>query len=316
MMSTPAPKVSIDRPSADDHAETVRRITGFMGGFSLEATRLGPADVEALATAVPNRTPVYLTAVPGRPHSELIESASRLRAAGLEPVPHLAVRDLENIAALDDVLSRLAAGASVSRILVVAGDRDRPAGPFSSAIDMVESGLLQRCGIVEVGVAGYPQGHPRISADALDRALAAKIEAAEQTGLAVHIVTQFGFDAGAIVSWLIRLRDLGIEHPVRVGMAGPTNLSTLLRYAQRCGVRASAQGLTQQAGLIKHLLGTSAPDDIIRPLTEACTDGRHGQVAPHFYSFGGAAATGRWAAAVAAGNIVLDRTDGFGVEPL
>ncbi len=315
MMPVPAPKTSTDRPSADDHAETVRRITGFMRGFSLEATRLGAADLDALIAAVPERTPVYLTAVSGRPYAELVESASLLRSAGFEPVPHLAVRDLDGVDALDDVLARLEAGALVSRILVVAGDRDRPAGPFSSAIDVIESGLLQRRGVTEVGVAGYPQGHPRISADALDRALAAKIEAAEQTGLAVHIVTQFGFDAGAILSWLIRLRDLGIEHPVRVGMAGPTNLSTLLRYAQRCGVRASAQGLTRQAGLIKHLLGTSAPDDIIRPLAEACAGGRLGQVAPHFYSFGGPAATGRWATAVAAGHIVLDRTDGFGVEP-
>jgi methylenetetrahydrofolate reductase (NADPH) len=98
-------------------------------------------------------------------------------------------------------------------------------------------------------------------------------------------------------------------------MAGPGSLSTLLRYAQRCGVRASAQGLTRQSGLIKHLIGTSAPDGVIRPLAEACSEGRLGQVAPHFYSFGGAAATARWAAAVAMGRIVLDRAEGFGVEP-
>jgi methylenetetrahydrofolate reductase (NADPH) len=89
----------------------------------------------------------------------------------------------------------------------------------------------------------------------------------------------------------------------------------LLRYAQRCGVRASAQGLARQAGLFKHLFGVSAPDGIIRPLAEACAGGALGQVMAHFYSFGGAPATARWAAAVAAGRIVLDRAEGFGVEP-
>jgi methylenetetrahydrofolate reductase (NADPH) len=111
------------------------------------------------------------------------------------------------------------------------------------------------------------------------------------------------------------LRDLGIEHPIRLGMAGPTSLSVLLRYAQRCGVRASARGLARQGGLIKHLIGTSAPDGLIRPLAEACAAGKLGQVAPHFYSFGGAAATARWTAAVAAGRVVLGRADGFSVEP-
>src|SRR5439155_20931841 len=135
---------------------------------------------------------------------------------------------------------------------VIAGDYERPSGPFKDAIELIESGLLQRYGITEVGIAGYPEGHPRISQDVLDRALAAKVEAAEQTGLSVHIVTQFAFDADAISHWLRRLRDLGIEHPVRIGMAGPTSLSTLLRYAHRCGVRASAQGLTRQGGFIQH----------------------------------------------------------------
>jgi hypothetical protein len=52
-------------------------------------------------------------------------------------------------------------------------------------------------------------------------------------------------------------------------------------------------------------------------IAATAASGRLGQVAPHFYSFGGVAATGRWAAATAAaaGRIVLDRTDGFRVEP-
>jgi methylenetetrahydrofolate reductase (NADPH) len=172
---------------------------------------------------------------------------------------------------------------------------------------------LQRHNIVEIGIAGYPEGHPRIPTDVLDRALAAKIEAAGQTGLKLQIVTQFGFSAEQIASWIGRLRDLGFDHPVRIGMAGPTNLATLLRYARRCGVVASAQGLTRQAGLLKHLVGTSAPDGIIRALAEK--GGQLGRTAVHFFAFGGVGATARWASAAAAGRIALNRADGFGVEP-
>ena len=138
--------------------------------------------------------------------------------------------------------------------------------------------------------------------------------AAEQTGLDLHIVTQFCFDAEPILRWLARLRDLGIEHPVRIGLAGPTTLTTLLRYARRCGVSASAQGLTRQAGLLKHLVGTTAPDGIIRALAEA-PPGQIGEVAVHFFSFGGVASTARWAQATADGRITLDRADGFSAQP-
>ena len=96
------------------------------------------------------------------------------------------------------------------------------------------------------------------------------------------------------------MRDFGIEHPVRIGLAGPTNLATLLRYARRCGVSASAQGLARQAGLMRHLFAMSAPDALMRALAEARADGRLGDVAPHFFSFGGLAGTARWAEAVAA----------------
>jgi methylenetetrahydrofolate reductase (NADPH) len=308
-------RASALKPLTEGPAQTTAQIAAFMRGFSIEATRPQADELAALKSVLLANTAAYLTAVPKLAPAELIAAAARLRALRFEPVPHLAARAFASRDALGDLLSRLAEEAGVRRALVIAGDRDRAEGPFTSAIDAIESGLLQRHGVVEIGIAGYPEGHPRLSPETLDRALKAKIDAAEQTGLRVHIVTQFAFDPAAILRWLHRLRALGLEQPVRIGMAGPTGLSTLLRYARRCGVRASAQGLTQRAGLVKHLLGVNAPDRVIRPVAEACADGRLGPVAAHFFSFGGAPATARWAAATAAGRIVLDRAEGFGVEP-
>jgi methylenetetrahydrofolate reductase (NADPH) len=286
-----------------------------MRGYSIEGARLDAAGLHTLKSALPAGTQVYLTAVPGRPATDRIDAATGLRALGFEPVPHIAVRDAASRQALGDLLARLVAEARVRKLLIVGGDRTHPQGPFGGAIELIESGLLQRHGIAEIAVAGYPEGHSRLPRDLLERALMAKLEAADQTGLPATIVTQFGFDPAAILAWLQRLRALGVEHPVRIGMAGPTDLSTLLRYARRCGVRASAPGLARGAGLIKHLLGASAPDRIIRPLAEAQAEGQLGRIAAHFYSFGRAAATARWTSAVAAGRLLLDRADGFGVEP-
>ena len=98
-------------------------------------------------------------------------------------------------------------------------------------------------------------------------------------------------------------------------MAGPTSAAALLRYARRCGVAASAQGLARHAGLARHVFSRAAPDQLIRALAAGCAEGSLGQVAAHFYSFGGLGATARWSAAVAAGHVELDHTDGFGVVP-
>jgi len=301
------------RSAADAATETAAAIAEFMRGGSLEATRPDADDVAALKAALPAGTHVYLSAVPTRPQEEVVEQAARLTAAGLEPVPHLAVRNFANADAFARFLARLTGEAGVRRLLVIAGDRAEPAGPFHGALEAIDSGLIARHGIAAIGIAGYPDGHPRIADHELDRLLAAKLEAAAQTGLKVDIVTQFCLEAAPILAWLKRLRAHGIDHPVRIGLAGPTSLTTLMRYARRCGVRASTQGLARNAGLIKHLLGAAAPDGIVRALIEANRDGELGDIAPHLFSFGGIAATARWMAAAAAGRIRLDR-DGFVVQ--
>jgi methylenetetrahydrofolate reductase (NADPH) len=295
--------------------DPIRAIADFVQGFSIEATRPSTAEIDVLATIVPKGTRVYVSAVPARPMQEVLDSAIRLRTAGFSPVPHIAARMFATTAALDDFLVQLTSKANVERLLVIAGDRDRPAGDLRSSLEVIDGGLLQRRGIREIGIAGYPEGHPRISQNDLDRALMDKIAAAEATGIKIHIVTQFCFDPTTILQWIRRLRDFGLEHPVRVGLAGPTNLPALLRYARRCGVRASIEGLARQSGLARQLFAMTAPDTLVQALAAARSDRRLGMVKPHFFAFGGIAGTARWASAVAEGHIMLGAGPGFRVEP-
>jgi methylenetetrahydrofolate reductase (NADPH) len=280
-----------------------------MAGFSIEATRPSPADIAAL-TVLERGTRVYLSAVPNRPADEAVAAAIQVRAGGLEPVPHVAVRNFASEGALDDFLARLNGEAGVDSVLVIAGDRSE-CGPFRHALDAVDSAVLRRRGIRTIGIAGYPEGHPRIGEEELNRALTEKIAAAEATGLTVEVVTQFCFDARAILGFIARLRAFGFDHRLRIGLVGPTNLTSLMRYASRCGVRASAQGLARRAGLMRQMFIMATPDDLVRALAGAAPKG----VVPHFFSFGGIPATGRWARAVADGHVTLDAGDGFRVEP-
>src|SRR5262249_23528481 len=302
-------------PSSNGRSDIAPVIAQFVRGFSIEATRPTGEEIAAVAGIAEPGMRGYVSAGSTRPPGDVLDSAIRLRAAGFPAVPHVAVRTVATAGALDDFLARLVGEAAVERILIVAGDRDPPAGPFRSAIELIDGGALQRHGIKEIGIAGYPEGHPRLSQQDLDRALMDKIAAAEATGIKVHIVTQFCFDADAILRWISGLRDFGVDHPVRIGLAGPTGLAALLRYARRCGVRASAPGLARKSGLLRQLFTMSAPDAPIEALAQAHAGRRLGVVKPHFFSFGGLLRTARWASAVADGRITLETDEGFRVEP-
>ncbi len=293
---------------AENLPAAVRPIAAFMADFSVEATRPSAADIAALSV-LKRGARVFLSAVPNKPVEESITAAVKLRAAGLEPVPHVAVRNFATIEALDDFLARLTGEANVVNALVIAGERTEH-GPFRRALDVIDSSVLRRRGIRSIGIAGYPDGHPRIGNDELQRALADKIAAAEALGLSVEIVTQFCFDARAILDFVARVRAFGFEHPVRVGLAGPTGLTALLRYASRCGVRTSAQAMARRSGLVRQMFAMTTPDDIVRALAEKAPHA----VPPHFFSFGGLPGTVRWASAVAEGRIVLDAEGGFAID--
>jgi methylenetetrahydrofolate reductase (NADPH) len=293
---------------AEKSPDAAQRIATLLRGFSIEATRPTDADIAALR-GLPLGTRIYISAVPGKAAEEIAVVAARLRSAGFEPVPQVAVRNFQSASALDELLTRLNGEADVQRVLVIAGDREA-CGPFRGAIDAIDSGLFRRRGIRTLGIAGYPQGHPRISNDQLMRAMVEKILAAETTGLNIEIVTQFCFDAGAILDYVATLRAFGVEQPIRIGLTGPATIGTLLRYASRCGVRASAHALIRRTGLIRGAFAQAAPDEIIRTLAHAMPEG----ISIHFFSFGGLGATARWAHAVAGGRIALDRPEGFSVS--
>jgi len=267
----------------------------FAGHFSLEATRPNAAEIAALADVVPPATPIYFSAVPTITRQEVIAAAVSLRKAGLEPIIHVAARRLASAADLQELLAGLRGDADVRRLLVIGGDVDTP-GAFADALAVIQKGRLRETGIEEIGIGAYPEGHPRIPAGRLESALDEKIAAATAQGLRVHIVSQFSFSPERILAWLRQVRASGIGKPIKIGMAGPTSVPALLRYARRCGVAASLRGLV--SGVASGLVGHVGPDRIIKTLSAA---GDLGEVAPHYFSFGGTLETARYACEAAAG---------------
>src|SRR5690606_10729637 len=122
--------------------------------------------------------------------------------------------------------------------------------------------LFQQHGVQRIGLACYPEAHPRIAAEALEQALLAKLELVRSAGLEGWLVSQFCFEAAPIVRLLERLRALGIREPVRVGLAGPAGHHQLWKYALHCGIGQSIRALGSRPDAAANLLARRAPDEI------------------------------------------------------
>jgi methylenetetrahydrofolate reductase (NADPH) len=272
----------------------------FARNFSLEATRPNASEIASLAAILPAGTRVYLTAVPTVDARSQITAAAALRKAGLEPVAHIAARRIASNRQLSELIAGLRGEADMRRLLIIGGDVDT-SGPFTDALAVIQHGGLREAGFEEIGIGGYPEGHPRIPLGRLEAALDQKIAAARAAGLRVYVVSQFSFSAERILTWLTQLRACGIAVPVKIGLAGPASLTGLLRFAKRCGVSASLRGMMSGAGssLIGQVAGFAGPGAIIEALAAAGDLG----ATPHYFSFGGAVETARYACEAAAGRI-------------
>ena len=263
------------------------------GSLEMNADRAG--DARAIAAELPVGTKVYVNHLPRHTLAQSLGALVALREAGLEPVPHIAARRVENRLALQAYLVRAAADAGVSKALVVGGDTPAPAGPYADAAAMLADGLLADCGIREIGLAGYPEGHPSIPKPVLERALGEKIGLARAQGLGVHVLTQFSFSPARVVEYCTGLARSAPSVPVYVGLAGPTDPLRLLRYAQRCGVSASLRALRAQGFSAVKLVTHTDPSEQLVPIARYCaTHGACNVVGVHLFSFGGVAQAAAW----------------------
>jgi methylenetetrahydrofolate reductase (NADPH) len=285
-----------------DHAKPAN-VVRLLQGVSLEATFPRQAELDAARQILPPGTQLYLSLPSSHAPAELGRLAVAVRMAGFEPVPHIAARAFTSRDDARDLFARLNGEAGVTRALVIAGDADRPAGPFADALSLIESGLFECNGFTAIGIAGYPDGHPRISDALLANALAKKVDAIYSHGLAADIVSQFCFDGERMVAWLRQLRYLRVDVPVKLGVVGPVSLRTLLHYALKCGVRTAAKGARNTPAV--QLFAESRPDRMLKTLSQI-TALSSGSVTVHVFSFGGLLKTARWLAAAAAGKVAAD----------
>jgi methylenetetrahydrofolate reductase (NADPH) len=266
-----------------------------VAGGSLEIGAHRPQDAGAIAALLPAGTPVYVNHLPRHRLLDTIPTLAAVRAAGLEPVPHVAARRIRDRAELKTFLERAAAEAGVRKALILGGDEAAAAGPYADGAALLREDLLARCGLREIGLPGYPEGHPRIPGAALERAFAEKLALAAQLGMGTYVVTQFSFAPSRVVEYCARMARNAPEVPVYVGLAGPTHPIQLIRFAQRCGVSASLRALRTQGMDAVRLVTHTDPADQLAAVARYCaTHAACNVVGIHLFTFGGVTASAEW----------------------
>ncbi len=290
-----------------------KQVQDLVADYSIETTVRESARIERYGDLVRPGTQLYIPHVPGTEPHETVALAARLRKEGMEPVPHIVARRTESAAFLDDYLARFVGEAGVTRVLVVAGDIPQGVGEFSSALQILEGGFLEKHGIRKIGVAGHPEGHKDVSDPALRDAIVRKNAYADKTGADVQIVTQFVFLPEPVIKW--EAANGPINHlPFRVGLPGLATLKTLLKYAIDCGAGPSLAAVSKHATNLTKLVTVSAPDEVVVGLAQYRQQQPQTRLrGVHFFPFGGLKRTAEWLAKIAQGDFELNGKGGFDV---
>ena len=279
-----------------------------MSGKTLDLTGVEPVAIDAIrkmlenpkyeliplknvisqAGHLPEGATVTVTASPQKGQMATIDLALELQQIGFDLIPHISARLIEDRRELQLVLDRLDK-ASIHRAFVVGGDADPP-GEFFDGLALLTAMDQMGHSLGEIGIPGYPEGHPTID----DNALAQALE--DKSPYASYVTSQMCFDSDAITKWVRGLRDDGFGQGVYLGIPGVAELTKLITISLRIGVGASAKFLSKNKSLAGRLVrpGGFGPDQLLVDLAPELADPHANIHGFHVYTFNRVDATENW----------------------
>ena len=267
-----------------------------VSNYSLEMTGKDVPGLTEAKDSIPAGTKINVTFLGNEDLEMRVTASKAVRDMGFIPVPHISARRLKSQDQLEEFLGRLQEVGATDSVFAVGGDPAEPEGPYPDSLSVIRTGLLQKYGVKEVSIAGYPEGHPDIPKDVLWRHLEDKSAALKEQGLDATILTQFAFDTDPVIDWVKGVRGRGIESTIRIGTPGPAGIKRLINFARRFGVGANAMIVKKYGFSLTNLMGTAGPDTFVTDLSALLAeDPTSGEVKLHFYTFGGLKATADWA---------------------
>ena len=248
------------------------------------------------AARLPRPIRIAVTCSPKHGPDRGVEVAAQLRELDHTMTVHVAARMVRDRAHLDQAelgarVDQLLAGLAdvgVDDLFLIGGDIEDPVGEYSSALDLLPLVVdhPQRPGLI--GVAGYPEGHPLISVDELERVLR------DKSRLADYVVTQMCFDLEALRTWIVSQRERGMELPIVIGMPGKVTRRKLLTMSARIGVGPSIDFLRKQKGLRSLLSRRSTVDRLYDGIVPLLDDSELAIAGLQYFTFNELLQTWEW----------------------
>lgn len=272
---------------------------GLLDDCSIEVMPRTAAKIPDFRSLLPQGTRIYIAHIDGTTIGDMVATARRLREEGFSPMPHIPARIIRDKAMLEDWIKRYSGEAGVDQALLLAGGIASPIGSLVSSLHLLETGLFDRYGFRRLHVAGHPEGNRNIDRDGttrlVDEALKFKQSYAERSDAAMAIVTQFAFDAGPVVAWAERIAAAGIDLPIHIGIAGPTRLQALIKFAISCGVGPSLGVLQKRALDLSKLLSPYGPEEFLADLATYRASHPGSLIRRiHIFPLGGIEASAEW----------------------
>lgn len=205
-------------------------------------------------------------------------AARKVIAAGGRAVIHLTCAGGKA-----EVLGRARSGlrSGASGVLCLSGDAPQDPHGFADAVALTAA--VRAVSEADLFCAGYPEPHPRSRGPEADLDwLARKFDAGART-----VLTQYCFDADAVLRFRDRVRARLPGMTVRPGVLPVRDLGGLLRFSAQCGARVPETLVETLAG---HAPGTQAFAEASADLTAAFLDvlGDNGIGSVHVYALNSA----------------------------
>ena len=273
-------------------------VVDLVQNYSIEATAEQVLSIAYLHRTLPAGTRVYICSRGEGDTWAAARACEHIAGARLKPVPVMRPRSIANADALATILGRCSdAGAEALLLAETGGETggEAAAGPFHSSRDVLETGLLERCGFHQVGFAAYPNGHPDLTDAALFDAVKAQADYARDSGTYVWLTTQHVFSAKPVVSWLDELSRRGINLPVRVGVPGPSAGDFPRTVASRPDVALAADAAGRGAVSDGQPVCRWTPDRLLSDLASYRYGRAHSRlIGIHVSPFGALTSAARW----------------------
>lgn len=232
---------------------------------------------------------VAVTCSPTKGVAATLDLTGRLIDDGFRVVPHIAAKNVRDRKHLRDIMRRLAE-LNIESLFVPGGDRSKPLGEFSNALQLLQAIDRFEHDIREIGIAAHPEGHPAVPAEIMLRELERK------QPYATYLVTQMCFDADVLGRWLQDIRSRGISLPAWIGLPGAIDRSQLLATSLRIGVGDSLRFLRSKPAVATLLMSSSQyrPDELLGKFSRYQADPAASVAGYHLFCFNQVANTEQW----------------------